>query len=241
MGLDRVIKSRTSSRDSGGIPPQLASSPPAVAPSSDLPGTILSIQILRFVAALSVVVFHSHHALVGRIADRVPGAVDHAFYVGASGVHVFFVISGFVMVYTTFRSGLTPGAFLSRRLIRIYPIYWLVAACYLLAHYWLGTRYQLSPLQHLGALLLLPGESSLIIGPGWTLSFEMYFYLCFALSLFLGLTRGLILLSVVYILSIAAGLLLPQTGALAGLITNSLLLEFLAGAALGYAFARGLR
>ena len=82
--------------------------------------------------------FHSHHAMVARIAGRVPGAVDHAFYVGASGVHVFFVISGFVMVYTTFRSGLTAGAFLSRRLIRIYPIYWLVAACYLVAHYWLG-------------------------------------------------------------------------------------------------------
>ena len=65
--------------------------------------------------------------------------MDHAFEVGASGVHIFFVISGFVMVYTSIRSNLTCGSFLKRRLIRIYPIYWVIFAAYLAAHQLLGT------------------------------------------------------------------------------------------------------
>src|SRR3954468_14259762 len=46
-----------------GPSPEPASAPPEVAPNSGQPGTILSIQILRFVAALSVVLFHAHVAL----------------------------------------------------------------------------------------------------------------------------------------------------------------------------------
>ena len=78
--------------------------PPAVAPNSELPGTIISIQVLRFVAAFMVVLFHSHVALVRSLPGHVSDYVDHAFEVGASGVHIFFVISGFVMVYTSIRS-----------------------------------------------------------------------------------------------------------------------------------------
>lgn len=212
--------------------------PPEVAPDSHLPGTIRSIQILRFLAAFSVVLFHAHHALTrGAEADTV----SKAFGVGATGVHVFFVISGFVMVYTTCRSGLTPASFLSRRLIRIYPIYWLTAATYLAAHWLLGSAYRLSLTDLIGAALLLPRYSSLVIGPGWTLSYEMYFYLCFAVAICLGVRRGLQLLSLFYVGSIAVGIALdPQSGVL-DVATKPLLLEFLAGCWLGWLFIRGLR
>ena len=221
-----------------GIEP--TSSPPAVAANSDEPGTILSIQILRFIAALSVVVFHSQNALKDRLVGHHQDGIDHAFGVGASGVHIFFVISGFVMVYTTWRASLTPGKFLSRRLIRIYPIYWLMAAIFLLAHFLLKTPYHLNVPQIIGAAILLPTASSLIIGPGWTLSFEMYFYLCFAFALFAGLRRGLLVLTGFYLVSIIAGLFLADHSSIGYVATNSLLLEFVGGAWLGYAFANGL-
>jgi exopolysaccharide production protein ExoZ len=214
--------------------------PPAVAPDSELAGTIRSIQVLRFIAAFCVVVFHAHIALMLNFPGHVPDGTDHAFRVGASGVHIFFVISGFVMVYTSWRSRLTPGSFLKRRLVRIYPIYWLVGATYLLLHQLLGTAYHLAPQELAGAALLLPHTSSLVIGPGWTLSFEMYFYLCFALALFAGVRWGLALLSVFYLLSVCAGFALAPQAAWAKLASNSLLLEFMMGAWLGYAFSRGL-
>lgn len=214
--------------------------PPSVAPSSDRSGTILSIQALRFFAALSVVLFHSHLALVDQIAGHQPDAADHAFEVGASGVHVFFVISGFVMVYTTFRSRLTPGEFLWRRLVRIYPIYWLMVAAYLLAHLFIGAPYSLSGSDIGGAALLLPGFAPRIIGPSWTLSYEMYFYLCFAGVLSAGLRRGFLLLTVLYAVSICAGVIFQPYSAWGSLATGSLLLEFIAGGWLGFAFAHGL-
>jgi exopolysaccharide production protein ExoZ len=213
--------------------------PPSVAPNSELPGTILSIQVLRFVAAMSVVIFHAYVALMWR-PGHVQDEVDHAFAVGASGVHIFFVISGFVMVYTSLRSRLTPRSFLNRRLIRIYPIYLLVGATYLVVHQLLGSPYHLTATELAGAALLLPGYSPLVIGPGWTLSFEMYFYLCFAAALFAGLRRGLVLLTGFYFLSVAARFFVDRSLSFVNVGTDSLLLEFMVGAWLGYAWANGL-
>ena len=225
-------------RSAAGAEP--ASPPPAVAANSEQPGTILSIQILRFIAALLVVVFHAHVALAGQFLGHKEDAIDHAFRVGASGVHIFFVISGFVMVYTTWRSNLTSGKFLSRRLIRIYPIYWIMGAIYLVAHILLGTAYHLSAGQIFEAALLLPVASSYVIGPGWTLSFEMYFYICFAIALVAGLRKGLLILTAFYFLSTLAGLFIGTRPSFGYVLTDSLLLEFIAGAWLGYAFAHGL-
>jgi len=219
--------------------PQPQSPPPAVAPNSELPGTILSIQLLRFIAAFNVVLFHAHLLLARRIPGHVHDRVEHAFAVGASGVHIFFVISGFVMVYTSCRSRLTPGGFLKRRLIRIYPIYWVMVALYLLAHQVIGPPYQLDLMQIAGAALLVPGYSSLVIGPGWTLSYEMYFYLCFALALFAGVRRGLVILTAFYALSVMAGLMHSPGAPWSPVATNSLLIEFLSGGWLAMAFLRG--
>jgi exopolysaccharide production protein ExoZ len=215
------------------------SQPPAVAASSDLPGTILSIQILRFVAALGVVIFHAHLLLARKLPSHAYDRADHAFAVGASGVHIFFVISGFVMVYTSWRSHLSSTGFLKRRLIRIYPIYWIVGAAYLAAHQLLQKPYDLSLAQIGGAALLLPGYSPLIIGPGWTLSFEMYFYLCFALALFAGVRFGLLLLTAFYALAMIAGIWLHPANALVRVATDSLLIEFLAGGWLAIGFLEG--
>src|SRR5690606_18672906 len=64
-------------------------------------------------------------------------------------------------------------------------------------------------------------------------------YLCFGLAMSAGLTRGLIILSGAFIAAVAAGALLPGGPPFWELATDSLLLEFVAGAAIGWLFVTG--
>ena len=82
--------------------------------------TIHSIQYLRAVAALMVVF---HHLI---IQIDVYEAVLHSISVGAAGVDVFFVISGFVIWFVTYGKEVSAGEFFAKRVIRVVPIYWLI-------------------------------------------------------------------------------------------------------------------
>lgn len=191
-----------------------------------------SIQFLRFVAATLVVLFHAHLALSTRLSPEMANEQHlYLFGFGAVGVHIFFVISGYIMVLTNSRQDKPFSArqFYRKRIIRIYPIYWLIAALYLLANFVMGTPYDLSPYALVSALLLLPEQAPLIIGPAWTLAYEMYFYIMFGIAMMFGLLRGLLILTAFFGLSIILGFFAkPEDPALA-LATNSLLAEFLAG------------
>ena len=197
--------------------------------------TVQSIQILRAVAALLVVLFHGHLAMTTRVAGPPVASESYLFAFGAVGVHIFFVISGFIMVYTTCVGEMYVARdFLRRRFLRIYPMYWVCVALYIIAHNFIESPYVLNWSQFLGALALAPESASNIIGPAWTLSFEMFFYICFGVAMKLGATRGLILLGATFTISIAVGFLFAVDGAVGRLVTNSLLLEFIAGAAIGW-------
>ena len=82
-----------------------------------------SIQILRAAAALAVVLFHLTFPL-----DVSFGVLPaDAFTVGANGVDVFFVLSGFIMALTTAREDQrSPVQFVWKRVIRILPLYWVL-------------------------------------------------------------------------------------------------------------------
>lgn len=210
---------------------------PVLAPDSHRSSTILSVQIARFVAAFAVTLFHSHGAILLQFGISSEEAAAGLWKVGASGVHIFFVISGFVMVLTSYRDGqpILPQTFLKRRFLRIYPIYWVLASVYLTAHLAMGTPYSLSGGEIARALALYSSDASLIIGPGWTLAYEVYFYLCFAVCLLFGMTRGLVILTGFFVASVAAGMAFPAAKAF-HLATNGLLLEFILGCWAGYAF-----
>jgi exopolysaccharide production protein ExoZ len=212
---------------------------PAGAVQESKSGNVTSIQFLRFVAATLVVFVHSTEA----ISQRIPGSISGAFlqnaFLGASGVHIFFVISGFIMVYTSFyRSSDGPFStldFLWRRIVRIFPIYWVYCVLYIyFYHYSLDAPF-LSIGNIIGALLLLPGYSYEIIGPGWTLAYEVYFYLCFSIAMVLGLKRGLCALTVFFLISILLRFFIDTSPQAIFVFTNSLLIEFLLGAWIGYA------
>lgn len=206
-----------------------------------LQGKIYSIQVLRAIAAMLVVLFHAHQAVTRRFSEDTSFIESYIFAFGAVGVHIFFVISGFIMVYTTASSGAFQiSKFFRKRVQRIFPIYWICAALYVIARWYLGEPWQLSSIELIGALLLLPGDAAAIIGPAWTLAFELFFYACFGIAMIAGPTRGLILLTGWYLLFISLGILFPFESSVWKLATNTLLLEFLAGSAIGWCLVKGV-
>jgi exopolysaccharide production protein ExoZ len=142
------------------------------------------IQILRAIAALIVVL---HHSLEESMAAVAPfKSPDWLTTFGASGVDIFFVISGFIMFYVSFptdQDAASPISFLVKRVTRIYPFYWFCVALVLgLWSIGLFHSLQLDTDVLVRSIFLFPSEH-LIINVSWTLVYEMYFYLIFAATL----------------------------------------------------------
>ena len=197
------------------------------------PTKLASLQALRGVAALGVVLFHLLHFEPSYLPGIAIAPV--AFTVGRAGVDLFFVLSGFFVSWTTMGcpGGLAEsGRFLLRRLTRIYPTYWVY--CLLL----IGAR-ALEPLRFgadtdvLASVLLLPTGKATLLLVSWTLVFEVYFYLTFAAALWLGRQawHRLALLGFWVVGVVAARWLLSPSRAdvTLDLLLSPLVLEFFAG------------
>src|SRR5215469_12243496 len=161
-------------------------------------GRLAGIQVLRGIAAMLVTVGHFCLTAVEFGPGGLPAPVREFGLFGVVGVDLFFCISGFVMLVA-----LPPGAagragFLVRRFIRIMPMYWLATTALVLlavaagAHR-LGTWNALTqptfaPGFILASYLLWPvhspadGSLQPFLAQGWTLSYEIYFYLMLALA-----------------------------------------------------------
>ena len=164
--------------------------------------SLVSIQALRAIASLLVFWGHAINAVTSKVAAEFP----HLY--GPFGVDLFFVISGFVMVYSSERLFGQPGApmtFFARRLARIVPLYWAATAILV----WFVVPYA-STKAVLGSVVFtprIPSEAPLLF-IGWTLIFEMFFYAVFAIALLAkrrfavvaGVTVVLICFSVVFAL-----------------------------------------
>jgi peptidoglycan/LPS O-acetylase OafA/YrhL len=158
-------------------------------PDDRRPDPLLSVQMLRAVAATMVLLFHL--ATTSAYGWLAPGAwhAEVARFVeaiGFAGVDLFFVISGVVMVYSSYDRLGAPremAPFIKRRVARIYPLYWVCTAA-VLALAWmapnLASREKFSALGILKSFLLWPQDEYPVVAVGWTLTFEMYFYLVFA-------------------------------------------------------------
>ncbi|MEJ8566266.1 acyltransferase family protein [Elongatibacter sediminis] len=149
--------------------------------SDDYPFMLVNIQALRFIAALLVVLYHAsaHLGVAGQAAGPLFAFGRAA---GFAGVDIFFVISGFIMVWTTPESSGPADAwsFMRRRVARIYSGYWPFYAIAIALFTWLGGTY-LTGVSWLGSLFLWPTPlPDLLIPVSWTLIFEMVFYVLFA-------------------------------------------------------------
>ena len=149
-----------------------------------------------------------HEAMSFGIAQDQTLAALEPFDFGV-GVDVFFVISGFIMAYITADKFGRPGAsgqFLTRRLIRLVPLYWLFTLAMLAAMVLVPGQLAhtaLNPAHILASYLFIPwldstGLAHPILGLGWTLNYEMYFYVIFAVMLFLPRRIGLWSLAVLF-------------------------------------------
>lgn len=166
---------------------------------------------------------------------------------GVSGVDLFFVISGFIMVWIA--SDLKPGTqtagkFLFARVMRIYPVWWLFAAAmsvYLFISY--GTPWDAEALDRLdvtgwqhwiNSMLLIPHKALPVLQVGWTLIHEMYFYVMFAALLLLPQTYRMpafIVWAVAILASISAQLTGYYADSFFALIFFPMTLQFLMGGA----------
>lgn len=166
---------------------------------------ILSIHQLRGIAALMVVFFHFRGYLNGQYAQKDIGSI--LFNSGAFGVDLFFMISGFIIALST--KNPTPcSVFAVRRFFRIYPAFFVVFAIGALS------VYSIEPLENLVRAMFFihrdyriesPGFGYNILGPAWTLTYEIYFYsiFCIAMSIshkYRTLITSVILLSQIFII-----------------------------------------
>jgi exopolysaccharide production protein ExoZ len=161
--------------------------------------TLLGIQVLRAVAALTVMLVHLSSEIALKLGQApLPGA---AFF--GIGVDLFFVISGFIIVYaseTLFQTPRGGRTFFLRRLLRIAPIYYVATAILLIhvfARYDSLAAANMSWVQLWTSLLFIPypapnGDITPILVVGWTLNYEMFFYLLFALAVFLPRTQAVV-------------------------------------------------
>ena len=142
-----------------------------------------NIQMLRALAAVAVILHHAypHYEAMGGSLSIV-GAVSQW---GFLGVDIFFVISGFIMAYTTFNKERTfdnAKTFLKHRLFRIYLGYWPFFLIMLFALY-LTDLQKLESLDIVGSLFLLNSNMFQLVLPiSWSLSYELYFYVLFVFT-----------------------------------------------------------
>ena len=203
---------------------------------------LLSLQYLRAIAAFMVIYFHA--VLQVRLFAGENGFLP---LIGAGGVDIFFALSGFMMWYTIEQAPVGTGEFLRRRIVRVVPLYWAITlAALTVACIAPGLlRSTVFDLRHaVASLLFVPWENPALAAtgtqdllvpvliPGWTLNFEMLFYLFFGLTLWSAKPLRLPLLGLMllglYLVSGMVGTVSPLS-----FYHKDMLFEFLAGAILG--------
>ncbi len=219
-----------------------------------------SIQTLRALAALLVVIYHIRAMEALSIANNglsEPTLLNGFITNGYAGVDLFFVISGFIMAYVT--TGMKAGVkssldFLFARVSRIYPVWWVFAGLMTLlfiSYNGLGfgagwervsQSEPLTPFM-IKSFLLIPQNAHPVLGVGWTLVHEMYFYLVF--TLFLLVPRrfwlwGLLVWGGMIAGGTFFGVTKPFAADVISLIFYPMTMEFIMGAVVGLMVSAGL-
>ncbi|MDQ1925035.1 acyltransferase family protein [Massilia pseudoviolaceinigra] len=213
------------------------------------------IQALRGIAVVFVVLSHARYFLL-----NTPdwGMVDIWLGPGAMGVDLFFIISGFIMVYTTQKSDGSIASsidFSIKRFARIWPVYAIATILYVMLVKD-GMAYFAGPghvAVFLKSLLLIPPIPSDVpffgftLPLAWTLAFEVYFYAVFCISMLFGRLRW-VALCVWMLATVIAIPLIEQNTAFhvrtnfnfrfsyLNLITNSIIIDFMAGVAIAHIY-----
>lgn len=150
---------------------------------------LTGIEAARGFAALFVVLFHATAIMsLPKYFAAVP--LGGVFSFGYAGVDFFFVLSGFIILFVHYGDigkQETLKAYTIKRVLRIYPVYWIVSALVLLA-LWLDPSLNNglpSTDSILRSFLLVPQEGTYpLVIVAWTLVHEVFFYLMFGILIF---------------------------------------------------------
>lgn len=204
---------------------------------------LVSLQALRALAAWLVVFHHFMQVFFDFHADSLGGHLLSTR--GQVGVDIFFVLSGFVIYLSTAGRPLRRTTFLWHRIARIVPAYWLYTAVTALILYLASDVmpiYGVAARELLLSLFFIPSENPAgfghypILPVGWTLNFEMLFYLLFALSF--GVAERW-RIGVVSLLVILVSLVLARESFVSSFYRNPIIFEFLLGVSLAALYRRG--
>jgi len=147
-----------------------------------------NLQILRAFAALNVVLFHIIETSTSYALPTIGLELFRGW--GSNGVDIFFVISGFVMLYTQFNNKRGFVSFIKSRLIRIVPLYWFMTTLIIIILLVLPSAFRemvVKPDWIIASYFFISQvlfDEYPIVYLGWTLEWEMLFYLVFGLSLY---------------------------------------------------------
>ena len=163
-----------------------------------------TIQVFRFIAALMVITLHSIFYASERLQSGFARYIE-----GSNGVSLFFVISGFVMIISSEHLRKSKAGwkiFAVKRVLRIVPIYWIITTYKIITLFFASSLVYHGDL-NLGFILksyfFIPalnadGLFQPFYAVGWTLNFEMFFYLLFSIALAIRI-NPIILLSATFI------------------------------------------
>jgi exopolysaccharide production protein ExoZ len=212
---------------------------------------INSIQVLRGIAALIVTIYHLKDVV--KKSDPFAHELDFLFNSGPAGVALFFVISGFIMVYITRN---TPGSvtgvyqFIIKRFIRVWPAYVVITVVYFFLQHRIDPD-QASLKELVLSMFFIPASATeppfygyATLPVGWSLNYEIYFYLLIAISLCFAKFRWyvfflLIIVALAVVPSIFGNFTLKPNeakdygSAYLNMITNPIVWNFVYGVLLG--------
>ena len=194
-----------------------------------------SLQYLRAIAALLVVYSHAISFIGSGNSFQTNFYYLRSF--GAIGVDIFFIISGFIIAYISndFLGKNKTKKFLIKRIIRINPSYYLISIIALLLRFISKSEIKFPFEELVKTFTILPifdyGEKfwKPILYVGWTLAFEWYFYLFYAILIFFKIRNKSIVIIVTFIILVLLGIIFPNKNIQYKFITNPLVLEFCLG------------
>lgn len=203
---------------------------------------INSIQILRGLAAILVVYAHSIDLAEWFHQSGRQAQFKFLGNFGAIGVDIFFVISGFIMVYVTKNKQGYKDAhhFFAKRLLRIYSLYFPLTILFIF--------YKRPDLHTIFKdITLLPVTDSgtvfvpLSIQVAWTLSFEIFFYLIMTVSILFSKGGHLLTVAVILLSLSLAGIFGHFSEVHITFMTNPILMEFLFGLIVGWLYINQIK
>jgi exopolysaccharide production protein ExoZ len=222
------------------------------------PKRLDGIQAARGFAAFLVVITHTQNLFETykvRFGLSLPKFSDHLLSIfGNSGVDIFFVISGFIIAHVTWfqkeKKQKYPGLdFFIKRLVRIVPLYWIFTTVMVFVFVFAPILIQSGKTTTLGQIiasyLFIPwqvrGDKTPILTVGWSLNYEMLFYLVFALFLRLKKSVSLIFSSLFLFFLMILGFLLQHFG-FRGVwfFASTMFIEFLLGILLTVLYHKNL-